>query len=63
MKVIQWNYHGIRLNFDELMCLQETFLKNTDNITVRGFNCYHKFEETEGRVSGSIFIFVNENTP
>ena len=45
--VIQWNCCGLRPNFDELsllivkhnplaVCLQETFLKDTDNITVRG---------------------------
>ena len=41
--VIQWNCRGLRPNFDELsilvvkynplaICLQETFLKDTDNI-------------------------------
>ena len=55
--VIQWNCRGLRPNFDELsilivkhnplaVCLQETFLKDTDNITVRGFNLYHKCQET-----------------
>ena len=45
--VIQWNCRGLRPNFDELtllivkynplaVCLQETFLKDTDNINVRG---------------------------
>ena len=44
--VIQWNCRGLRPNFDELsllivkhnplaVCLQETFLKDTDNLTVR----------------------------
>ena len=58
--VIQWNCRGLRPNFDELtllivkydplaVCLQETFLKDTDNITVRGFNLYHKCHETENR--------------
>ena len=72
--VIQWNCRGLRPNFDELsllivkynplaVCLQETFLKNTDNITVRGFNLYHKCQETENRVSGGVSILVNENIP
>ena len=45
--VIQWNCRGLRPNFDDLsllvvkhyplaVYLQETFLKDTDNITVRG---------------------------
>ena len=61
-------------NFDELsilivkhnplaVCVQETFLKDTDNITVRGFNIYHKFQETENRASGDVSILVNENIP
>ena len=45
------------------MCFQESFLKDTDNITVRGFNLYHKFHETEKRASASVSIFVNENIP
>ena len=72
--VIQWNCRGLRPNFDELsllivkhnplaVCLQETFLKDTDNITVRGFNLYHKCQETENRVSGDVSILVNENIP
>ena len=72
--VIQWNCRGLRPNFDELsirivkhnplvVCLQETFLKDTDNITVRGFNPYHKCQETENRASGGVSILVNENVP
>ena len=71
---IQWNCCGLRPNFDELsiliikhnppaVFLQETFLKDTDNTTVRGFNLYHKIQETENRASGSVSIPVNENTP
>ena len=72
--VIQWNCHGLRLNFDELsilvvkhnplaVCLQEAFQKYIDNITVRGFNLYHKYQETENRASGGVSIIVNENIP
>ena len=72
--IIQWKCHGLRPNYDELsllivkhnpmaVCLQELFLKDTDNITVRGFNLYHKFQETENRASGGVSILVNENIP
>ena len=61
--VIQRNCRGPRPNFDQLsisvvkhnplaVCLQETFLKDTDNITVRGFNLYHKCQETENSLWG-----------
>ena len=70
--VIQWNCRGLRTNFDELsllivkhnplaVCLQETFLKDTDNITIRGYNLYHKCQETENTASGGVSILVNEN--
>ena len=39
------------------MFLQDTFLKDTDNITVRGFNFFNKFKEIQG-----VSILVNENT-
>ena len=72
-KLIQWNCRGLRPNFDELslliqnhnpiaVCLQETFLKDTDNISMRGFNLYHKFYDAE-RASGGVSILVNENIP
>ena len=72
--VIQWNCSGLRPNFDELsillvkhdplaVCFQETFLKDTDNITVSGFNLYHKCQETENRASGGVSILVNEIIP
>ena len=72
--VIQWKCRGLRPNFDELsllivkhnplaVCLQETFLEDTDNITFRGFNLYHKCQETENRASGGVSILVNENVP
>ena len=67
--VIQWNCCELRPNFDELtvlivkhnpiaVCLQETFLKDIDNIAVRGFNFYNKFQETENRAFG-VFSFLS----
>ena len=57
--VIQWNCRGLRSNFEELsilivkhnplaVCLQETFLKDTDNINVRAFNLSHKCQSLWG---------------
>ena len=45
------------------MCLQETFLKDTDNIIVRGFNLYNKFQENVNKASRDVSILVNENIP
>ena len=45
------------------VCLHETFIKDSDNIIVRGFNLYHTFRETENRGPWGLFILVNENIP
>ena len=48
-KIIQWNCRGLKPKFDEIsiileqqkpsfFCLQETFLKPNDNVTLKGFN-------------------------
>ena len=43
-KIIQWNCRGLKANINELLfltqcpsiiCLQETFLKQNDNINIR----------------------------
>ena len=39
------------------------FLKDTDDNIVRGFDLYHKFQETENRASGGVSIHANENIP
>ena len=52
-KVFQWNCRGLRPNFDKLsllivshnplaVCFQETFLKETDVITVRDLTSIKK---------------------
>ena len=51
-KIIQWNCRGLKTKFEEIcvlqqeenpsvFCLQETFLKTVDNISLKGFNSYH----------------------
>ena len=47
--IIQWNCRGLRANYDELqlllndydpavVCLQETYLKEPNNVTFRNYN-------------------------
>ena len=73
-KLRQWNCWGLRPNFDErslliqkhnplAVCLQETFLKQTDLLTVRGFTIYNKYHENGSMASGGVSILVNENIP
>ena len=50
--IIQWNCRGLRANYNEILilmslfspsviCLQETFLKQSDNISFRDFNMFN----------------------
>ena len=51
--IIQWNCRGLKPNFDELSisikdykpvatCLQETFLKDKDDVTIEYHSIYNK---------------------
>ena len=60
--VSQWNCRGLRPNLDELPSfnpLAETFMKDTDNITVGKFNLYHKFHEVKEEPLGGGVPFLS----
>ena len=69
--IIQWNCRGIKPNFNEvkiladqhkavLLCLQETFLNDTD-YTIRGFSCYNKIcHDVGGRACGGVSVLVRD---
>ena len=51
--ILQWNCRSIKANYEELtllvnelkpvaLCLQETFLKDTDQFTLKYHSCYFK---------------------
>ena len=53
-RIIQWNCRGLKGNYEETLlllkdyepaarCLQETHLKDTDNISIRNYNAFHTF--------------------
>ena len=65
--IIQWNCRGLKANFLELhllvqsldptvFCLQETHLKETDTISLKGFSMYSKFSNTERAAGGSSIL-------
>ena len=73
-KLIQWNCRGLKANFNELLllltglcpsiiCLQETFLKPTDNLNIRGYTLYNHIHQAGDRASGSSSIVVNNSVP
>ncbi len=50
--IVQWNCRGLKHNFNELkllisthnpiaICLQETYLKDTDKISFKGYTLYN----------------------
>ena len=66
--IIQWNCRGHRGNFEELqklvsdhkavaICLPETYLKDNENTTIKGFCAYHRVCEGE-RASGGSSILI-----
>ena len=70
--IIQWNCRGLKINFLELtllvqlynpiaICLQETHLKETDKISLKGYNMYNTYGNTSERASGGSTIFVRDN--
>ncbi len=72
--IIQWNCRGIKPNRDEIsllisdynptaICLQETYLKDTDTISFKGYCMYSTFSANAERASGGVSILINERTP
>ena len=72
--IIQWNCRGLRANYDELqllltdydpavVCLQETYLKEPNNVTFRNYNLIDKFAIGEGRGTGGNTIIINKRCP
>ena len=45
------------------LCLQETHLKDTDNISIRNYNAFHTFSANNERAAGGVSVFINNNTP
>ena len=53
-RIIQWNCRGLKANYEETLlllkdyepaahCLQETDLKDSDNISIRNYTTFHTF--------------------
>ena len=71
---IQWNCRGLKPNFNELqllinehnpiaVLLQETFLKDSDNIKLKGFTLFNKIHTGGEKASGGVSILVNNLIP
>ena len=71
-KLIQWNCRGLKANFNELLllltglcpsiiCLQETFLKPSDNLSIRGYTMDNHIHQSGDRASGDSSVIVNNS--
>ena len=76
MSIIQWNCRGVKPNYEEIksllcdhcpiaVCLQETFLKDTDKITFKGYDMYSvtSVSPRDGRAIGGSAILVKKGIP
>ena len=72
--IIHWNCRGLRANYNEILilmslfspnviCLQEIFLKQSDNISFRHFNMFNYISPDGQRASGGTSIMVKSSVP
>ena len=74
--ILQWNCRGLKPNYEEIKsllhdnipqvaCLQETYLKDTDNVTFKGYVSYNKMaiSPVDGRAIGGSSILIKSDVP
>ena len=72
--ILQWNCRSVKANYEELnllinekkpvaVCLQETFLKDSDKCTLKYHSCYYKNCSDNDKASGGVAVIVNNNVP
>ena len=72
--ILQWNCRGLKANYNKILilttllsptvfCLQETFLKTTDNINFKNYSLYNHIATENQKVSGGSSILVKSNIP
>ena len=73
-KIIQWNIRGMKPNLNELLllignlcptviCLQETFLKEKDTITIHNLTSYDYVNNNTDRASDGTSILIHNKIP
>ena len=69
MSVVQWNCRGLRSSHEELLlilsefstkviCLQETFVKPTDSVSLRGFSSF--VSPNSDTAAGGVAILIRD---
>ena len=73
-RILQWNCRGVKGNYEETLllfkdyepaalCLQETHLKDTDNISIRNYTAFHTLFANNKRAAGGVSVYINNNAP
>ena len=73
--LLQWNCRGLKHNFNELkliisthhpiaICLQETYLKDTDKLNFKNYTLYNNYAKVEnGKACGGASILIRNDIP
>ena len=72
--ILQWNCRGLKANYNEILilttllapsviCLQETFLKQTDMISFKNYILYNYITDANQKASGETSIFIKSDIP
>ena len=72
--ILQWNCRSVKANFEELnllineqkpvaVCLQETFLRDSDKFSLKYHACYFKHCGGGDKASGGVAVIVNNSVP
>ena len=68
MSIVQWNCRGLRANYEEILlisnlcptviCLQETLVKSSDSVNLRGFSSY--VSPASDTAAGGVAILIRD---
>ena len=72
--ILQWICRSVKVYFEELnfliienkpvaICLQETFLKDSDRLKLKYHSCYFPNCSDNDKASGGVFMIVNNSVP
>ena len=72
--ILQWNCRSVKANVEELnlllhlkkpvaVCLQHTFLRDSDKFSLKHNSCYFKHCGSGDKASGGVQVIVNNTVP
>ena len=73
-KLIQWNCRGLKANYNEILgllkdfnpsvlCLQETLLKDSDNISFKNYSIFNYIFNNRDRAAGGSSVVISNRVP